>query len=670
MGHIIITTRRHSLEEYATAGIIRLDKMDPDEAVNLLLRYAYAEQDDQRYQPQTRSIARSIAEKLGYLAIALHQAGATIRCKICTLEKYLSSYRGYRLLPPNVISSYKNDTITTWEVPFQRLENRVDMPYRDAVAIFHILAFMHHQPVHESIIQACWSKRADNINSVEGLPDILQCSALNMDQSQARLRVAFNILHEYSIIELDPNTRTCIIHPVIHEWARHRIKEQGTTFSWLRCTSFVLACAGSNSHCIPHEFASNLLVSHLDSFLGCVEYSEPSMLLTAEGTIQAEQLASIYERTGYWGKSLKILEAAIDYRTRVRGSRHEDTLRVKRQASLCHWNLFQIGHTLELQRQIWEAQWWSRKSIFEWTHPLRPQHVGYGIALSDLTQSLWLAGDLTRSKQAGERAMGILEQRLGDDDLRTVDAMFNLGRTCRHLGSHEQAYRLLIFVLRKRKLVLGLDHLDTLMARNELGMCLYSMNRHLALAERMVENVLKVRERVLGAEHAYTMWSVNDLSKVLCARGRFDQAIRILEDIIPAVIRTLGEQHVGMHMTKGNLARAYAYCRRWDQTERVLKEMLADDQLGQADRLPSQIGLIRIQIKSGKLAEAEMTSKTLLSELVPAKSRPGDDKAVTTVAGLLAETFRRHGDHEQLDRLQRTYPDLDKKALDQPFELT
>jgi len=65
-----------------------------------------------------------------------------------------------------------------------------------------------------------------------------------------------------------------------------------------------------------------------------------------------------------------------------------------------------------------------------------------------------------------------------------------------------------------------------------------------------------------------------------------------------------------------------------------------------------------------------MTSKTLLSELVPAKSRPGDDKAVTTVAGLLAETFRRHGDHEQLDRLQRTYPDLDKKALDQPFELT
>ena len=70
------------------------------------------------------SIARDIAREPGHLAIALNQAGATIRRKIYTLEKYLRSYLGkrHRLLNSKSISLEGIDVIATWEIPFRRIE--------------------------------------------------------------------------------------------------------------------------------------------------------------------------------------------------------------------------------------------------------------------------------------------------------------------------------------------------------------------------------------------------------------------------------------------------------------------------------------------------------------------------------------------------------------------
>lgn len=105
-----------------------------------------------------------------------------------------------------------------------------------------------------------------------------------------------------------------------------------------------------------------------------------------------------------------------------------------------------------------------------------------------------------------------------------------------------------------------MDHPDTLMTRNKLGLSLCTRKVHLGAAERLVKNVLEARKRTLGEEHAYTLWSINDLSKICCERKRPLDAVKILEEIIPVVIRTLGEKHVGMSMTRANLVHAYSLC--------------------------------------------------------------------------------------------------------------
>jgi len=99
-GHILVTTRLHDLRTYATVGNIKFDKMDAEEAIDLLLKAAYPEDRNARTDHEQRLIAKDVARELGHLAIALNQAGATIRRKIYTLERYLRSYLGkcHRLL--------------------------------------------------------------------------------------------------------------------------------------------------------------------------------------------------------------------------------------------------------------------------------------------------------------------------------------------------------------------------------------------------------------------------------------------------------------------------------------------------------------------------------------------------------------------------------------------
>jgi tetratricopeptide (TPR) repeat protein len=269
---------------------------------------------------------------------------------------------------------------------------------------------------------------------------------------------------------------------------------------------------------------------------------------------QVGRLASVYAENGRWKPALSLQLKIVEYRKQNLGKIDKDTLRAQRNVSEIYWNLFEIKSAIDIQRQLLYANWWSRPSLGDWLRPLKPDHVNYCIALDGLTRSLWLAGLKDLSKRTGERAVDGFLKQLGPEDPLTLNAMFNLGRTYHHMSEFEKSHDLLVLVLRKRKMLFGPNHPDTLMVRNELGMSLCARKKHLAVAERLVTSVLETRKRILGEEHAYTLWSINDLTRILNERGHPEKSVQLLEDLIPVVERTLGHRHVGMNMTKGNLA--------------------------------------------------------------------------------------------------------------------
>lgn len=77
-----------------------------------------------------RGLAKPIVETLGYLALAVNHAGASIQQRICSLEDYLRTYTRHhkKLLssqPVQAGSEYKYTVYTTWEISVESIKKLV-----------------------------------------------------------------------------------------------------------------------------------------------------------------------------------------------------------------------------------------------------------------------------------------------------------------------------------------------------------------------------------------------------------------------------------------------------------------------------------------------------------------------------------------------------------------
>ncbi|KAL8985386.1 MAG: hypothetical protein Q9177_004448, partial [Variospora cf. flavescens] len=359
-GHILITSRNPRAKLYATAGELRFRGMDPEEGIDLLLNSAYAQYKSGHWDQQQEQLARSLGAELGYLALALSQAGATIRRNIYTLEQYLRVYLGYRdrLLPKSMIVSINDtNTITTWEIPFQKIERHVTVKNEDAVDLMHLLAFLHFDGIHESIFRSSAVYSVDQDVTGVVYPDIILSSLKRSEVAQARLRQALGVLTDHSLIDLDPDTRSYSQHPVVHRWARDRL-DQEKQLSSLNCTVGLLARSIS-----PYLEASGRafrrsLVPHMESCLQTLDNYAPTYPSTVGSANSIERFASVYAECGLWNKAKCLLERAIKFRTKYLGRKHEDTIRATYSLGQTCWNLFDLKSTIEVQLRVTAARRW------------------------------------------------------------------------------------------------------------------------------------------------------------------------------------------------------------------------------------------------------------------------------------------------------------------------
>ncbi|KAK5461376.1 hypothetical protein LTS15_003439 [Exophiala xenobiotica] len=672
-GHILITTRYPGASRFATAGCIRLGEMDPEDAIILLLKSAYPEPQTESQDPKKKGIAREIAHHLGYLAIALAQAGAAIRKKIYTIEVYLYHFLGHRKSIMNrhkTVSAPHLDAITTWEMPFQRIMARPSIEHGDAVELVHIFAFMHFESIPEKIFRRSWHDFA-SLEGAVSYPGLLQVGSPWDEEAQARFRRAVLILCDYSIVDHDPDKETCSLHPVVHRWARDRVEDGSLRLRWISITMSILA------HCIsPHLEASGFLfrksiLSHINACLRELRWHCPTIPDTMARATEMERFACVYAENGRWKQAKTLQESILGFRMKRLGKRHEDTIRVLRSLGQSNWNLFDFETAGNNQRAVLMSIWWLRPSLWYWVtwRPFRPDHVEYCVTLSDLTVTAWLAGRLEASRYLGERAVQGLTRRLGPDDPRTLSAVFNLARTYLHLGDQQLSHKMFLRVVLRRKRFFGMNHPDTLEARNELGVNLCAQKKRLAVAERVVTNVLKARKRLLGERHAYYLWSINDLSKVQCERKRPYEAVASLENIIDVVRETLGDEHVGMTMTRSNLARAYVLCEHWGKAEIELSGLLEVVPSDHPDYINTLSGMVHVRIRMGKLEQAEIDCTKLVNIIQTKKIIPVNSPRALSVYEQMMEVYQLQGRHSEMEALRKKMPTAKAPQPERRFDM-
>ena len=668
-GHILVTTRNPGLTEYANAGEFCFRGMDPEEAIELLLKSSHSPNASHSPNTQDRKLAQGIASELGYLPLALAHAGATIRRNIYTMEKYLHYYLGRRkdmILLPHVNCADDANIIATWEIPFQRIAISQSVGCKDAAELMHVFAFMHHESIPETIFKRSWNDVTSSKYKSIKYPDILQNKAVWGEDAQARLRTAIRVLYEHSIIDHDPGYGICSLHPVVHTWARERLTEAEQTH-WLSCTASILAnCISLNLEASGQQFRRRLL-PHIKFCQRALDSQKLSFPSTTEQAAQLYKFASVYAENGLWKRACSLQSKVVKVRTKKLGKWHEDTLQAKKSLAYTYWNLFKIKLAVDVQREVLFSRWVWRPSIAHYIiwPPWRPNYDSYCVALDDLTLTLWLAGEREWSKYTGERALKGLMKHFGPEDPRTLSAMFNLGRTYLHLGQPDKCQELLLAVVNKRRRFFGPNHPDTLMARNELGMS-YCAQKRFAVAEILVRNVLEARKRILGEEHSYTLWSVNDLSKVICYRGQPAEAAKMLEDIIPVVSQTLGESHIGMSMTKSNLARAYVRLKRWKDAAELLKVLIPSIPSSHPDWFHAMAGYVEARIYLGELAEAEKDCSAMLDRITVQKALTLDNPRTVVIAEQLLKIYCAQARYSEISALKKRVPAMNENVDQSP----
>ncbi|KAL9111303.1 MAG: hypothetical protein Q9227_004180 [Pyrenula ochraceoflavens] len=671
-GHIIITTRNPNVTTHATAGQCRFTGMDPNEGVALLLKAAYPDPEPGDYSPRKHDLASSIASELGYLALALANAGATIRRNIYTLEKYLHYYLGCRkrmMIYSSIKSVDETNIITTWEIPFRQILNKRSLEHKDAGQLMHIFAFLHFETIPESIFRRSWIGNKEQQSRRERSPEIIGMGSVWNEEVEVRFRRAIQVLRDYSIIDYDPDKASCSFHPVVHGWARDRLTEHEQRH-WLSYTSSILANCVSPFMEASGQGFRRLLLSHLDSCLRALKARYSSLPESLNQATVLERFSWVYAENGLWKRARSLQVLVVDYRMKVLGKRHETTLQAQRQLSSTLWNLFEIRQAAEMQKEVLLSRFWTRPSFSDWLiwPPWKPDHVSYCLALDDLTRTLWLAGRRELSRHCGQRAVRGFTRRCGMHDPQTLNAMFNLGRTYLHLGDQQRSHELLVRVLRSQKRFFGMDHPDTLMTRNEIGMSLCFSKRHLAAAEKLVINVLQTRRETLGEEHAYTLWSMNDLSKVYCERGRAKEATELLRgSVLPVAIRTLGEEHVGVVMTRANLARACVLYREWKEAEKTILTMLPLMSPDHPDWIHTMSGYVQVRIHLGQFDDAEKDGLKLLDMIESTKVFPMDNPRTIKIAEQLFTIYRAQGRLEKIAEVKTRVPGAEVEEGMMPF---
>jgi tetratricopeptide (TPR) repeat protein len=672
-GHILITSRNPRVKVHATVGDVRFRGLDPEEGIHLLLSSAYDNLKKNDYDKQKVDLARRLGAELGYLALALSQAGTTIRRNIYTLEQYLRVYLGCRNnLLPTTTSVNNLNAVTTWEIPFQTIQQQNSVEYTDAVDLIHIIAFLHFDGIYESLFRPIVALPEDGGGSTVGYPDIINDSSSRSEACEARLRLALEVLTEYSLIDVesedDSNKRRYSQHPVVHRWAQDRLTPE-KYLSSLRCTIKILSRSISPFMETSGQAFRRMLVPHMESCLQKLDRVDPSYPSASGIADSIERFAFVFAECGLWKRAEDLQKRVIKYRTKTLGKKHEITLRSVSNLGQIYWNLFKPDLAIQAQRQIISVKRWIWPSIitFYSPPPWIPDPIGYYSALSDLTMALWLAGMLDLSKRFGTRATQGLLNILGPDDPITLTSMFNLARTLLHLAEWDASHSLLLPVLHKRKLFFGPNHPDTLMARNELGMLYCARKQKLPVAERLVRRVLETRRSILGEEHAYTLWSINDLSKVLCERDKGPEAVRILEPVIAIAIRTLGPNHAGTTMTRGNLARAYVRCQRWSEAEALLVETVGAVSRENRDWVHVVSGYVHVLMQLQRWDDAERNCRDVLdfasSKTKKQKSLTVDGSRVVAVAEQLAQIYHATGRSGEVKALKERFPAMDERVV-------
>ena len=236
-GNILITSRNQSMGRVVPfENIIEIGEMEEADAITLLLKASHLDASAEHIE-----VAKDIVTELGYMPLAVNQAGAYIEAGRCSIHNYLQQFSLHHqtFMSDATIgggSNFDQTVYGTWDLSFKEIKKRASgqsssgdaQAAHAAILILQICAFYHHSNISKDIFQSAAEESRDyKVDSevAEKLPlamSLLDRTLLALDNNGHWDEFIFEqgiaVLLSFSLIKRDQSSEMFSVHPLVHCW--------------------------------------------------------------------------------------------------------------------------------------------------------------------------------------------------------------------------------------------------------------------------------------------------------------------------------------------------------------------------------------------------------------------------------------------------------------------
>ena len=607
-GQVLITSRDPGWQ--GLGHVLPIAPFPPDEARQFLLRRAGTHSEDE-------TAADRMAKLLGYLPLALEQAGALIAERGMSFDAYTRLYQEQRQelwkreKPP---ADYAATVTTTWELNFQQIRQSPT-----AAAMLNLCTFLAPDDIPLSIV----------LDGAAFLPGPLATAAA----SPLELDDAVTALYHYSLIGRQGDVLS--IHRLVQDVAREQMGPERRS-AWIEIAAnlmngvfpfdeYNLGTWSPSAHLLPHAIA---VAEHAGRY-GVAQLPAATLW---------QKTGEYLRRQGDFAQAQASVEYALTARRQILGEEDPATAQ----------SLDYLGELYQEQAQFAQARACHEQALRIRQAKLGQEHADAADSFNNLGMLFGTQGDYVQARLCLEEALAIRKRILGNDHPDTATSLNNLGNLSGTKGNYAQAKLYFEEALAIRKRILGNNHPDTATSLNSLG-GLFQAKGDYAQAKPHFEEALAIYRRVLGNDHPYTATGLNNVGMLFQAKGDYTQAKSYFEESLAIDKRVLGNDHpntatslnnVGMLFgAQGDYAQAKSYL---EEALAVLRRVLGNDHPYTATGFNNLGMLLKTQ---GDYAQA----KPYLEEALAIRRRVlGEDHPDTaTSLSNLGALFQTQGDYVQ-----------------------
>ena len=631
-GDILITSRNPGCGQYNTVGYKEIGQLSAHDSVLLLVKTTHG---DTTLAGKGYEDGKKVVEALGYLALAIAQAGAFIRETFCSMNEYLELYekRQKELLgyfPKHTGTDYGFTVYTTWQVSLDMIESMRDTASNHALELLKLLCFYHHDQVPVNMLYNAWHKSEEH---PMGPGSSLWSEAFSdFFEYQQSIRASVTLLASFSLITRDSDALLSF-HPLVHNWCRDRMSETDQQLSCRRAVSLIVRSVTWGFDTEDYTFRRSL-VSHAHACLRF--YDHRNREFDGNELHEWPTLALILGENGWIRKALELTEQVVQLCKTTLGEEHPDTLTSMQNLAINYSEAGRRSEALQLTEQVVQF----RKTKLGEEHPDTLK------SMQSLAIDYSEAGRRSEALQLTEQVVQLRKTKLGEEHPDTLKSMQSLANRYSEAGRRSEALQLTEQVVQLRKTKLGEEHPDTLKSMQSLANR-YSEAGRRSEALQLTEQVVQLRKTKLGEEHPDTLKSMQSLAIDYSEAGRRSEALQLTEQVVQLRKTKLGEEHPDTLKSMQSLAINYSEAGRRSEalqlTEQVVQ--LRKTKLGEEhpDTLNSMQSLAINYSEAGRRSEAlQLTEQVVqLRKTKLGEEHPDTLKSMQNLAIDYSEAGRR-----------------------------